>query len=155
MPSKINPAVKERAMRMVADHRGDYPSDTALAEAVASRSCRRKTVRRWIIQADIDAGTRAGASTDERPRSNALKAENKRLREDNGSCVRPRFSSPGSSTPATADRGVHRRHGSRGHAVEPVCRVLSEQGCQVAARTYRAWRRVNRPVAAARSATPT
>lgn len=29
---------------------------------------------------------------------------------------------------------------SRGHAVESVCRVLREQGCQVAARTYRAWR---------------
>ena len=28
----------------------------------------------------------------------------------------------------------------QGHAVESVCRVLREQGCQVAARTYRAWR---------------
>ena len=28
-----------------------------------------------------------------------------------------------------------------GHAVESVCRVLREQGCQVAARTYRAWKR--------------
>ena len=27
------------------------------------------------------------------------------------------------------------------HAVESVCRVLREQGCQVAARTYRAWKR--------------
>lgn len=26
-----------------------------------------------------------------------------------------------------------------GHAIESVCRVLSEQGCQIAARTYRAW----------------
>jgi len=30
---------------------------------------------------------------------------------------------------------------SQGHAVESVCRILREQGCQVAARTYRAWRR--------------
>jgi putative transposase len=30
---------------------------------------------------------------------------------------------------------------SEGHAVESICRVLREQGCQVAARTYRAWRR--------------
>jgi putative transposase len=37
---------------------------------------------------------------------------------------------------------------SRGHAVESICRVLSEQGCQVAARTYRQWHRANRPVAA-------
>jgi putative transposase len=29
---------------------------------------------------------------------------------------------------------------AQGHAVESVCRVLSEQGCQVAARTYRSWR---------------
>jgi putative transposase len=35
-----------------------------------------------------------------------------------------------------------------GHAVESVCRVLSEQGCQIAARTYRAWTRPGRPVAA-------
>ena len=26
-----------------------------------------------------------------------------------------------------------------GYAVESICRVLREQGCQVAARTYRAW----------------
>ena len=27
-----------------------------------------------------------------------------------------------------------------GHAVESICRVLHEQGCQIAARTYRVWR---------------
>ncbi len=30
---------------------------------------------------------------------------------------------------------------SEGYAVESICRVLREQGCQIAARTYRAWRR--------------
>ena len=37
---------------------------------------------------------------------------------------------------------------AEGHAVESICRVLREQGCQVAARTYREWARANRPVAA-------
>jgi putative transposase len=37
---------------------------------------------------------------------------------------------------------------SEGHAVESVCRVLCEQGCQVAARTYRAWSQPARPIAA-------
>jgi putative transposase len=37
---------------------------------------------------------------------------------------------------------------AQGHAVESTCRVLREQGCQVAARTYRSWRQVNRRVAA-------
>jgi putative transposase len=35
----------------------------------------------------------------------------------------------------------------QGHAVESVCRVLREQGCQVAARTYRAWRSRRVPAA--------
>ncbi len=34
-----------------------------------------------------------------------------------------------------------------GHAVESICRVLSEQGCQIAARTYRAWCQASKPVA--------
>jgi len=34
-----------------------------------------------------------------------------------------------------------------GHAVESVCRVLREQGCQIAARTYRAWTQPDRVVA--------
>jgi transposase InsO family protein len=34
-----------------------------------------------------------------------------------------------------------------GHTVESVCRVLREQGLQIAARTYRAWRTANRSVA--------
>jgi transposase len=84
MPNKIDPAIKARAMRMVEDHRQEYSSDTALAEAVASKvGVGRETVRRWILQADIDAGTRPGASTDEQAEIKKLRAENKRLREDN------------------------------------------------------------------------
>jgi putative transposase len=30
---------------------------------------------------------------------------------------------------------------AEGYAVESICRVLREQGCQIAARTYRAWKR--------------
>jgi putative transposase len=37
---------------------------------------------------------------------------------------------------------------SEGHAVESICRVLRQQGCQIAARTYRSWRQPARAVAA-------
>src|SRR3546814_16410619 len=37
---------------------------------------------------------------------------------------------------------------AEGHAVESICRVLREQGCQIAARTYRAWKHTGRRVAA-------
>jgi putative transposase len=36
---------------------------------------------------------------------------------------------------------------SQGHAVESTCRVLTEHGCKVAARTYRSWRQANHPIA--------
>ena len=36
---------------------------------------------------------------------------------------------------------------AQGHAVESICRVLREQGCQIAARTYRSWNRAGRAVA--------
>ena len=37
---------------------------------------------------------------------------------------------------------------AEGHAVESVCRVLREQGCQIAARTYRDWAGANHRIAA-------
>lgn len=37
---------------------------------------------------------------------------------------------------------------SEGHAVESICRVLREQGCQIAARTYRSWKLPGRDIAA-------
>ena len=37
---------------------------------------------------------------------------------------------------------------AEGHAVESICRVLREQGCQIAARTYRSWKNPHRLVAA-------
>ena len=83
MPSKIDPAVKARALRMVADHRGDYPSDTACAEAIALKvGVGRETVRRWMLQSDVDAGARPGTTSDEQLELRRLKAENRRLKED-------------------------------------------------------------------------
>lgn len=41
-----------------------------------------ETVRRWIVQADIDGGVRPGATSEETAEIKKLKAENRRLRED-------------------------------------------------------------------------
>ena len=84
MPKKVDPAVKERALRMFADHRQDYPSDTALAAAVAQKvGVGRETARRWLVQADVNAGSRPGTTDDEQAEIRKLKAEVRRLREDN------------------------------------------------------------------------
>ena len=84
MPKKIDAAVRERALRMFADHRQDYPSDTALAEAVAKKlGIGRETARRWLVQADVNAGARPGATSEEQVEIKRLRAGVKRLREDN------------------------------------------------------------------------
>jgi hypothetical protein len=54
-------------------------------------------------------------------------------------CARRPISSRGSPTRTIADL--------RGFAVESVCAVLREQGCQIIARTYRAWLSGSRPAA--------
>lgn len=83
MPKKIDAAVKARALRMIAEHQQDYPSDTALADAVAKKvGVGRETARRWLVQADVDAGARPGVTSDENAELKRLKAENKRLKED-------------------------------------------------------------------------
>jgi transposase len=65
MPKKIDPAVRERVMRMVADHRGEYSTPTELAKIAAREQIGRQAVRRWIVQADVDVGARPGVSSED------------------------------------------------------------------------------------------
>jgi transposase len=61
MPKKIDRAVRERAVRLVREHRAEYSSLTAAAEAVARRErLGKETVRRWVLLAEIDPGERPG-----------------------------------------------------------------------------------------------
>lgn len=44
---------------MVTDHQEDYPSVTAASQAVVKQlGLGRETVRRWVVQADVDSGGR-------------------------------------------------------------------------------------------------
>jgi transposase len=84
MPKKITPELKARAVRLVLDHLQDYPSKTAAAEAVGKQlGLGRETVRRWVVDAQVDAGTRPGTTSAEHAEIKALKAKVRRLEEDN------------------------------------------------------------------------
>ena len=84
MPKKFDQEIKERAVRMVRDHLAEYGSVTATAEAVGPQlGIGRETLRRWVAQADVDAGRRAGVTSSELAEIARLKSENKRLRETN------------------------------------------------------------------------
>lgn len=83
MPKKIDTELKARAVRLVTEHADQYESATAAYTAVAQQlGVSRESVRRWVTQAEVDAGRREGKTTAELDEIKKLKAENKRLRED-------------------------------------------------------------------------
>lgn len=83
MPKKIDPALRERAVRLVLDHLQEYPTISAACEAAARRcGVGPESVRRWVRRAQVDAGDRPGATSNENAEIKRLKAENRRLRED-------------------------------------------------------------------------
>ncbi|WLP88966.1 IS3 family transposase [Gordonia sp. NB41Y] len=142
MPKNIDPEVKARALRMLAEHGGEYSSTTAAAAAIAKKlGVSKETVRRWAVQAEVDGGRRPGASSTELAELKRLKAENKRLREDVEVLKAATFFLRGGTRPPQSMIiSFIDEMRTKGVAVESICRVLSEQGCQIAARTYRAWR---------------
>lgn len=83
MPKKIDPAVRDRAVRLVLEHRNEYSSNMKAIAAVARQEgVGVESLRRWVVQADVDAGNRDGQTSEEAAEVKRLKAENKRLRED-------------------------------------------------------------------------
>jgi len=81
---RFSPEVHERAVRMVQEHRGEYPSLWAAIESIAAKiGCAPETLLEWVKQAEIDEGVRKGVSTDESQRIKDLEREVKELRRAN------------------------------------------------------------------------
>lgn len=84
MPKKIDPALRERAVRLVLEHHEEYPSMTAAVKAVATQvGVGSESLRRWVRQAQVDSGQREGTTTVQDEENKRLRVENRRLREDN------------------------------------------------------------------------
>ena len=82
--TKFSPEVRERAVRMVQEHRGDYPSLWAAVESIAPKiGCVPQTLLDWVKREEVDAGQRDGLSSSERERLKQLERENKELRRAN------------------------------------------------------------------------
>ena len=81
---KFSPEVRQRAVRMVLEHRGDHASEWAAIGSIAGKiGCTAETLRSWVRQGQRDSGQRPGATTDERERIRALERENRELRQAN------------------------------------------------------------------------
>lgn len=86
MPKKIDPALKERAVRLVRGHRAEYPSNAQAVVAVARQEgVGVELLRRWVLQADIDAGEGEEQTSEEFPQTSGSR------RRTSGCVRRSRF----------------------------------------------------------------
>ena len=82
--TKFSPEVRERGVRMVQEHRGEYPSLWAAVESMAPKiGCVPQTLLEWVKREEVDTGQRDGLTSSERERLKQLERENKELRRAN------------------------------------------------------------------------
>ncbi len=81
---KFSPEVRERAVRMVAEHRAEYPSQWAAVVPIAGKlGMTPQTLLNWVRQHERDTGERAGLTTGEVSRIKDLEREVRELRKAN------------------------------------------------------------------------
>src|SRR5258708_17522465 len=65
VPVRYDQDTKAKAIRLVREHAGDYPSEYAAISAVARRlGMTAETLRKWIRQAAVDEGRAPGVTTE-------------------------------------------------------------------------------------------
>ena len=76
--------VRERAVRMVFEHRHEYASQWAAITSIAEKfGMTAETLRSWVRQVEVDDGRRPGTTSAEAERIKELERENRELRRTN------------------------------------------------------------------------
>jgi transposase len=82
--SRFSPEVKERAVRLVFDQvKSNEPTWPGIVSVASKIGCTAETLRRWVRQAERDAGKREGLTTDEREELKRLQREVRELKKAN------------------------------------------------------------------------
>jgi len=81
---RFSPEFRERAVRLVQDHRQEHHSLWAAIRSIAEKmGCSAEALRNWVQRAEVDRGARPGVTTDDRQRLKELERENLELRRAN------------------------------------------------------------------------
>jgi len=71
-------------VRLVCEQRSEHGSEWATITSIAEKlGCKPETLRKWVRQAERDAGQRPGLTTSERERLKELERENRELKRAN------------------------------------------------------------------------
>jgi len=126
----------------VQEHRDDFGSEYEAIKAIAGRlGMNPETVRKWLRQAEVEAGQVDGTTTAAAREIRELKRKNAELEQTVAILkAATSFNACGESARNT-DHLYSRRRASCSGRVAPICRVLSQHGCQIAPRTFFAWAR--------------
>ena len=82
--TRYPPELRERAMRLVREHRDEHPSEWAAIESIAGKlGMTPETLRKWLRRDAVDHGQRPGVTSSERERIRDLERENRELRRAN------------------------------------------------------------------------
>ena len=83
-PNRYPQELRERAVRMVVEHRGEHSSEWAAMCSIASKfGMTAETLRIWVRRAEVDGGKRPGVTSEEKERIRQLEWENRELRRAN------------------------------------------------------------------------
>ena len=81
---RFSPEVRERAVRMVLEHRDQHSSLWAAIQSIAPKiGCTPQTLNNWVRQHERDTGAREGLTTADHERIKAMEREIKELRQAN------------------------------------------------------------------------
>jgi len=81
---RFSPEVRERAVRLVREARGDHSSEWAAICAIASKlGCTSETLRKWVRLAEHASGMRPAPTAQDAQRIRDLERENRELRRTN------------------------------------------------------------------------